>query len=197
MPGKLPTILEPDQPDPAGFNFFLNVEYGIELCALAFTPACKIHSKVLEPMLRRPNDLTNMRCPAMWISFHQLVIDFQKQTGLTGPSSSGGRWSDSSLETDDHRKQVKWFAQYLTNLCKAVSLEPYITQRRPPGLFACFLVRPRQIVPLRGEATQYRGSPATTSGGVACETGPSRLHLDGSGVRIGVSFHQFSPGTST
>ena len=137
-----PTIVDPDLLQPTGVHVTDIAEVDIEFCNLATLRADQLPRRfqieVSQKILEWIADVTDPTIGAIWVSFHQLLIDFQSFSGHNGPCSNGQNWT--SLEPDhyDHPQRVKWFAQYLTNLCKTISFPPDIQQRRPPSSVLAF-----------------------------------------------------------
>lgn len=137
-----PTIVDSDLLQPTGVHVTDIAEVDIEFCNLATLRSDQLPRRfqiaVSQKILEWIADVTDQSTEAIWVSFHQLLIDFQSFSGHNGPCSNGQNWT--SLEPDhyDHPQRVKWYAQYLTNLCKTISFPPDIQQRRPPSSVLAF-----------------------------------------------------------
>eukprot|EP00435_Cladocopium_sp_Y103_P028852 s1474_g7.t1 len=62
--------------------------------------------------------------PPVWVSFHQLLVDYQMSTKRWGPASTGPRWKDANQgEVYNYKQHVQWFSRYLKGLSKAAEKE--------------------------------------------------------------------------
>ena len=84
--------------------------------------------------------------PPLWISFHQLYIDFQLTWGHPGPLKVQRQWVDVDarpyIAAEDHscRVRVRWFRQLLKALWKAAGVTIAMEQCRPhSGLLQAYL----------------------------------------------------------
>ena len=71
-----------------------------------------------------------------WLSWHQLLIDFQFTTNTPGPkNASGRRWfhmtKEEAIKGYDYPKQALWFAHYWQNMSKANGAPIGYEKRRP------------------------------------------------------------------
>eukprot|EP00435_Cladocopium_sp_Y103_P007437 s3651_g2.t1 len=65
-----------------------------------------------------------------WVSYHQLLVDYQRSTGRLGPYTNGRKWTvRCATHTYSYPQQVQWFARFLQNLAKAGG-EPLRTDQR-------------------------------------------------------------------
>ena len=79
--------------------------------------------------------------PLQWVSWQQLLVAYQMDTGRTGPRNLGRRWRSTTyrIHTDyDYPKFVMWFPHYLQNLAKSVQLEIEVKHQRPPSFVLAF-----------------------------------------------------------
>ena len=85
-------------------------------------------------------DLFASQAPAQWISFHQLLLSYQMHTGRFGPTSTGTKWIDQPVPACgyNHKQQVHWLSQFLTNLARASGHPIQLEQRRPPSSTLAF-----------------------------------------------------------
>eukprot|EP00435_Cladocopium_sp_Y103_P006334 s3326_g2.t1 len=91
----------------------------------------KFRIQVLPAILRWIPTLTSEGNP-IWISFHQLLADFQHHSKLWGPASTGPKWIDPvEGRLYSHKHYVQWFSRYLQGLAKAVQVPLTVQQRRP------------------------------------------------------------------
>lgn len=84
--------------------------------------------------------------PPIWISFHQLYVDFQLSWGHPGPLKIQRQWVDVDtrpyLAAEDHscRVRVRWFRQMLKAVWKAAGATIAMDQCRPvSGLLQAYL----------------------------------------------------------
>ena len=75
----------------------------------------------------------------VWVSFHQLLIDYQFHSQRWGPSSTGPKWIDPNQgELYCYKQHVQWFSGYLKGICKAAGHDLDIQQRRPSSHVLAF-----------------------------------------------------------
>ena len=78
-------------------------------------------------------------CGVVWMSFHQLLLDYQKSSGRLGPYTPGRNWAPRPVHiTYDYKQQVQWFARFLQSLAKAGDQPLETEQRRPNSLTIAF-----------------------------------------------------------
>ena len=83
--------------------------------------------------------LVNDRFSIIWVSFHQLLLDFQRMTGKLGPFSTGKKWAERpSGHVYDYKTQVQWFSRYLQYLAKSTGTLLATEQRKPSSLAITF-----------------------------------------------------------
>eukprot|EP00435_Cladocopium_sp_Y103_P043937 s1625_g12.t1 len=91
----------------------------------------KFRVKALPAILQWIPTLTTEGNP-IWISFHQLLADFQRHSKLWGPASTGPKWIDPEEgQLYSHKHYVQWFSRYLQGLAKAAQTPLAVQQRRP------------------------------------------------------------------
>ena len=74
-----------------------------------------------------------------WVSYHQLLVDFQIQTGRLGPFTNGQKWVARAANAPySCPKQVQWFGRFIQNLAKACGTPLRTDQRRPSSLVLVF-----------------------------------------------------------
>lgn len=78
-----------------------------------------------------------------WLSWHQLLIDFQFSTNIPGPkNASGRRWfhmtKEEAIKGYDYPKQALWFAHYWQNMSKANGAPIGYEKRRPYSFTIAF-----------------------------------------------------------
>ena len=93
----------------------------------------KFRVEVADSILAWIQQVSSPRQPAIWVSYHQLLLHYQKFSGRNGPQCDGKTWTNQQPDLYEHRQQVQWFARYLQNLCKDVSQPLTVQQRRPPS----------------------------------------------------------------
>ena len=74
-----------------------------------------------------------------WVSYHQLLVDYQIQTGRLGPFTNGRKWV--AREVDHvycYPQQVQWMGRFMQNLAKAAGQGLTTDQRRPSSLVLAF-----------------------------------------------------------
>ncbi|CAL1134630.1 unnamed protein product [Cladocopium goreaui] len=74
-----------------------------------------------------------------WVSYHQLLVDYQIQTGRLGPFTNGRKWV--AREVDNvycYPQQVQWMGRFMQNLAKAAGQGLTTDQRRPSSLVLPF-----------------------------------------------------------
>ena len=77
--------------------------------------------------------------PTTWVSFHQLLIDYQKYSGRLGPTSNKGKWLNEPLDVPyNHKQHVLWMSQFLKNFSHHSKVPIVIEQRRPPSHMLAF-----------------------------------------------------------
>lgn len=79
--------------------------------------------------------------PTIWVSWQQLLVAYQMDTGRTGPRNLGRRWRNTTyrIHTEyEYPKYATWFPRYLQNLAKAVHLEVEVKHQRPPSFILAF-----------------------------------------------------------
>ena len=84
--------------------------------------------------------LHNTAAPTQWVTFHQLLLSYQKHTGRFGPTSTGKQWIDIHVPWHgyDHKQQAYWMSQFLTNLARACKHPLKLEQRRPASCVLAF-----------------------------------------------------------
>ena len=74
-----------------------------------------------------------------WVSYHQLLVDYQQQTGRIGPYTHGNKWTARGIDVMyDYPRQVQMFGRFLQNLAKGIK-HPLQTDQRRPASTAGFL----------------------------------------------------------
>ena len=74
-----------------------------------------------------------------WVSYHQLLIDFQKQTKRLGPFTNGRRWTTRGIDVMyNYPQQVQWFGRFVQNLAKSLEIPVSTDQRRPSSTVLAF-----------------------------------------------------------
>eukprot|EP00435_Cladocopium_sp_Y103_P065282 s1238_g27.t1 len=74
-----------------------------------------------------------------WVSYHQLLIDYQKYTRRLGPYTTGRKWTARGIDVIyKYPQQVQWFGRFLQNLAKAAGEALHTDRRRPSSLVIAF-----------------------------------------------------------
>ena len=92
-------------------------------------------------ILRWVKTIASSDAPATWVSFHQLLIDYQAFSHRLGPRFLEKKWRPADFKPDllyQHKKHAVWFSQYLTNLCSHMHLPLDLEQRRPASHLIAF-----------------------------------------------------------
>ena len=75
----------------------------------------------------------------IWVSFHQLLLDYQRYTGRWGPFSTGKCWANRPANKEySYKEQVQWFSRYLSYLAKEAEVPLRVEQRKPSSLALTF-----------------------------------------------------------
>ena len=73
----------------------------------------------------------------VWVTIHQLLVDYQQQTKRLGPASTGPRWIDPvSGDNYSYKQHVQWF--YLLGLGKSTDNCINLQQMRPSSHVLAF-----------------------------------------------------------
>ena len=94
-----------------------------------------------DPLLRWLGTKLEGNSPILWVSWQQILVAYQMETGRTGPRNLGRRWrnTDYRIHTEyDYPKFVTWFPHYIQNLAKAAQLEVEVRHQRPPSFVLAF-----------------------------------------------------------
>ena len=77
----------------------------------------------------------NGNASARWVSWHQLLIDYQFSSARAGPRNIGRRWRNVGYKQADYSfcAHAKWFSHYFQNLGRALSIKPDVRTMRPPS----------------------------------------------------------------
>ena len=77
-----------------------------------------------------------------WVSYHQMLVDYQMFTKRQGPFTNGRKWVARGIDaTYSYPQQVQWFGRFLQNLSKAIQSPLQTDQRRPSSMIFDVLVR--------------------------------------------------------
>ena len=79
--------------------------------------------------------------PITWVSWQQLLVAYQMETGRTGPRNLGRRWRNEDYRIHtvyEYPKYVTWFPHYIQNLAKSVQIEIEVKHQRPPSFVLAF-----------------------------------------------------------
>lgn len=118
-------------------NMTTNLDAGIKALLDKTVAGLPITLQVSEAshILQWLNTLTDHTHGVMWVSFHQLLVDYQIQTGGWGLFSNGKRWVERPLGTlYDYKAQVQWPSRHLQYLAKSTGTLLETEQRKPSSL---------------------------------------------------------------
>ena len=79
--------------------------------------------------------------PPTWVSFHQLLIDYQAYSQRLGPRFLDKQWRPASFQPNpeySHKNHTVWLSQFLTNVCKQMGMPLELQQRRPSSHVIAF-----------------------------------------------------------
>ena len=132
-----------ETPPPQGFpaDFANHVDAGLEHIAelQAHDFPARFRIKELSFVLHWLKTLISPGEPVIWVSFHQLLVDYQMQSEQWGPASTGPKWIDPDrLQLYNYKLHVQWFSRYLKGLAKSVGFDLEIQQRRPSSHVLAF-----------------------------------------------------------
>ena len=74
-----------------------------------------------------------------WVSYHQLLVDYQFFSQRQGPFTTGRKWTDRRVDhVYNYPQQVQWFGRYIQNMAKANKEPLHTDQRRPSSSTLAF-----------------------------------------------------------
>lgn len=124
-------------PEPCGTNQNETVDVDQNLIAISQTglDAIPPHFLVDETsfLLEWLGTILTGNSPARWVTWHQLLIDYQFVSGREGPRNIGRRWRNVGYRHSDYSfcAHAKWFfSHYFQNLGKSLSLRPEVKTMR-------------------------------------------------------------------
>ena len=83
--------------------------------------------------------LTSESLGTTWVSYHQLLVDYQKQTHRLGPFTNGRKWTARGVDVlYNYPQQVQMFGRFLQNLAKGIDKPLQTDQRRPSSTVLAF-----------------------------------------------------------
>ena len=131
-------VAVPQQPPP---SIDMTLDPGVRCLSRINVADLPKHLQVDETfhVLRWLRGLTTQDHGVSWISYHQLLIDYQLVTGRLGPYTNGKKWTARGHSVEyNYPQQVQHMGRFLQNLAKA-NKEPLQTdQRRPSSLTLAF-----------------------------------------------------------
>jgi len=75
----------------------------------------------------------------MWVSFHQLLLDYQRCTQRWGPFSTGKQWANRPPNHEyEYKIQVQWFSRFLQYMSRAIEVPLHTEQRKPSSMAITF-----------------------------------------------------------
>ncbi len=88
-----------------------------------------------EHVLQWLNRVTEHKGQGRWVSWHQMLLLYQGQTGRKGPRNIGRRWRNTTYGKTVYSfpSYAKWFSHYISNLCKALDIPLNIKYLRTPS----------------------------------------------------------------
>eukprot|EP00435_Cladocopium_sp_Y103_P057264 s169_g19.t1 len=99
----------------------------------------KFHVRELQFILDWIKTLVSPSHTPQWVSFHQLLVDYQMFSNRWGPASSGPKWIESNRgEQYQYKQHVQWFSRFLKGISKSTGQEIKIEQRRPTSHVLAF-----------------------------------------------------------
>eukprot|EP00435_Cladocopium_sp_Y103_P012417 s727_g3.t1 len=130
-------------PPPAGLQPALapSIDAGIlQLSTLTIDDVPrKFHVRELQFILDWIKTLVSPSRTPQWVSFHQLLVDYQMFSNRWGPASSGPKWIESNRgEQYQYKLHVQWFSRCLKGISKSTGQEIKIEQRRPTSHVLAF-----------------------------------------------------------
>ena len=83
--------------------------------------------------------LTDQRFAVTWVSYHQLLVDYQMFSGRLGPTVQEKRWvSRDPYAVNSYPQQVQLLGRFVQNMAKAIKAPLRTDQRRPSSLTLTF-----------------------------------------------------------
>ena len=134
----LSTLDEPTGPESAAA---LQLDPGVQHMATLSDEEIPRHFRNEETrqVLAWLSTLTQPTQPTTWVSFHQLLVDYQLYSGRLGPSSHKGKWLETPRDQPySHKQHTLWLSQFLKNLSQHTHVPITIEQRRPPSHMLAF-----------------------------------------------------------
>ena len=127
------------QPEPSGTHLSETMEVDTNMVALSNLTIDDIPQHFLTDetpfLLEWLGSIVTGNGPARWVTWHQLLIDYQFSSGRAGPRNVGRRWRNVGYKKADYafKSHAMWFSHYFQNLGKALSIQPEVRTRRPPS----------------------------------------------------------------
>ena len=133
------------EPVPDTEEMVLTVDENLEkLCETEFSDLPVHFQRDCTPaLLQWMRGLLAERGPVRWMSWHQLLIDFQLTTNTPGPKNgTGRRWFEmtkaEAIQEYDYPRQALWFAHYWQNMSKSNGTPIGYEKRRPYSFTIAF-----------------------------------------------------------
>ena len=133
------------EPVPDTEETVLTVDENLEkLCETEFSDLPVHFQRDCTPaLLQWMRGLLAERGPVRWMSWHQLLIDFQLTTNTPGPKNgTGRRWFEmtkaEAIQEYDYPRQALWFAHYWQNMSKSNGTPIGYEKRRPYSFTIAF-----------------------------------------------------------
>ena len=135
----MPTI---EAPPPEGMTSAFATEIDANLAYVAGLSSVDLPKKFqieeLPHVLEWMQTLVSS-APVVWVTFHQLMIDYQLHTKRWGPASTGPKWiCPDKTKPYSYKKHVQWFSRFLKGLGSATGHHLDIQQRRPSSHVLAF-----------------------------------------------------------
>ena len=92
----------------------------------------KFHNEDAQKVMEWIPTLLDGNSPVVWVTFHQLLVDFQIHSNRIGPRFEGKKWFATADDTDYcYKKQVAWFSRFLQGIGGQTAEPLKIQQCRP------------------------------------------------------------------
>jgi ribonuclease HI len=92
----------------------------------------RFHNEDAEQVMTWIKTLVDTKQPIVWVTFHQLLVDFQIQTERIGLRFQGKQWYATTEDaTYSYKKHVAWFSRFMQGIGSAAASQLKIQQCRP------------------------------------------------------------------
>eukprot|EP00438_Fugacium_kawagutii_P006941 Skav203607 [mRNA] locus=scaffold935:366208:368130:+ [translate_table: standard] len=118
------------------------VDTGLQQLAQTNLQDIPVHFHVDETpfLVQWLHTLMDPNVPQAWVSFHQLLIDYQQVTGRQGPRSIDNKWRPVGYKPREynHQQHVNWLSRWIINVAKHMGTPVTVQQRRPASHMLAF-----------------------------------------------------------